>query len=47
MNVLITGVSKGLGLALANEYCIQGDNVFGVSRSVPQALPEGVMHQSA
>lgn len=47
MNVLITGVSKGLGLALANEYFQLGDNVFGISRSVPQVLPEGVIHQSA
>jgi len=47
MNVLITGISKGLGLALANEYFQQGDNVFGVSRSVPVKLLEGVMYQNA
>jgi len=47
MNIFITGISKGLGFSLANEYCQQGDNVFGVSRSVPAGLPEGIRHQSA
>jgi NAD(P)-dependent dehydrogenase (short-subunit alcohol dehydrogenase family) len=47
MDVLITGISKGLGLALAKEYFQHGDNVFGISRSVPVDLPEGVRHQSA
>lgn len=47
MNVLITGISRGLGLALAKEYFQHGDNVFGVSRSVPVELPEGVRYQSA
>ena len=47
MNVLITGISRGLGLALAKEYFQHGDNVFGISRSVPVELPEGVRHLSA
>ena len=47
MNVLITGISKGLGLALAREYVQQGNNVFGISRSVPVDFPEGLRHQTA
>ncbi len=47
MNVLITGISKGLGLALASKYCQQGDKVFGISRSKPVDIPEGVKHQQA
>lgn len=45
MNVLITGISKGLGLALAKEYHKRGNNVFGISRSVPGKLPEGIRHE--
>lgn len=44
MNVLITGISKGLGLSLAKEYFQYGDNVFGISRSVSLEIPEGVRH---
>ena len=47
MNVLITGISKGLGLALAKEYHKRGDNVLGVSRSLPGDLPEGIGHEYA
>ena len=32
-NVLITGSSSGLGLALAKSFCEQGDEVYGISRS--------------
>lgn len=32
-NVLITGSSSGLGLALAQSFCEQGDEVYGISRS--------------
>ena len=32
-NVLITGSSSGLGLALAQSLCEQGDEVYGISRS--------------
>lgn len=36
MNILITGVSKGLGLQLALAYAERGHFVFGVSRTPPQ-----------
>jgi 3-oxoacyl-[acyl-carrier protein] reductase len=32
MNVLITGVSKGIGKALRNEFISQGHDVWGISR---------------
>lgn len=33
-NVLITGSSSGLGLALTKSFCEQGDEVYGISRSL-------------
>ncbi len=47
MNIFITGISKGLGLALAKEYANRGDTVFGISRTEPEGLPEGILHQCA
>ena len=35
-NVLITGVSSGIGLGLAREYLAQGVQVFGLSRREPE-----------
>ena len=35
-NVLITGVSSGIGLGLAREYLAQGVQVFGLSRREPK-----------
>ena len=35
-NVLITGVSSGIGLGLACEYLAQGVQVFGLSRREPK-----------
>lgn len=35
MNIVITGVSRGIGLELAKYYTALGNNVFGCSRSVP------------
>lgn len=32
-NILITGVSKGLGLKLSGTFLKQGDNVYGLSRT--------------
>jgi NAD(P)-dependent dehydrogenase (short-subunit alcohol dehydrogenase family) len=46
MNVFITGISKGLGLALAKEYTKRGDAVLGISRSMPEDLPKQVVHQA-
>ncbi len=36
--ILITGVSSGLGYALATTYLEQGWKVYGVSRSYPDGL---------
>ena len=32
MNVLITGISSGLGYELAKKFIKKGDNVYGTSR---------------
>lgn len=37
--VYITGVSKGLGLALAEKFLTEGDNVVGIGRSTPIQHP--------
>ncbi len=37
-NVLVTGVSSGLGEALAALYLKQGDHVYGLSRRKPEKL---------
>ena len=38
MNILLTGVSKGLGLVTAEVLLKEGNSVFGVSRSLTPAL---------
>lgn len=40
MNILITGVSKGLGLELTRQALSKGMNVFGLSRSKTEELKE-------
>ncbi len=37
-NILITGVSSGLGLALAEEYLTQGHTVYAVGKTLPKHL---------
>src|SRR5258706_1157170 len=37
-NVFITGVSSGLGLALAKAYLASGVHVYGISRREPKEL---------
>ena len=37
-NILVTGVSRGLGLALSQQLLSQGYTVYGISRSKPQAV---------
>lgn len=36
MNILITGVTKGIGLELTKEFIKKGDRVFGVARTLPK-----------
>ncbi|MCW8908904.1 MAG: SDR family NAD(P)-dependent oxidoreductase [Sedimenticola sp.] len=43
MNVLITGISRGLGRALAKHYADRGDRVLGLSRTAPTQLHESVL----
>ncbi len=38
MNVFITGVSSGLGLELGKIYMQNGNNVYGLSRRIPEDL---------
>lgn len=38
--VFITGISNGLGHGFARSYLEDGDTVYGISRSRPQALPQ-------
>lgn len=37
-NIFITGVSSGLGEALASHYLQQGFSVYGLSRRIPENL---------
>ncbi|MEQ9366626.1 MAG: SDR family NAD(P)-dependent oxidoreductase [Leptospirales bacterium] len=42
-NVLITGVSSGLGYGFARAYLEDGWSVYGLSRRVPEGLPDGAL----
>lgn len=46
-NILITGVSAGLGHALAEKYLREGFEVFGISRRKPADLIELGLHHLA
>jgi NAD(P)-dependent dehydrogenase (short-subunit alcohol dehydrogenase family) len=46
MNILITGISRGLGKEIANQYAAEGHAVFGISRSSPKGLDSQVNWQS-
>ncbi|HFD14480.1 MAG TPA: SDR family NAD(P)-dependent oxidoreductase, partial [Epsilonproteobacteria bacterium] len=37
-NILITGVSSGLGFALAETYLEQGDAVYAIGKTIPKKL---------
>lgn len=37
-NILITGVSSGLGEALATKYLENGDNVYAIGKTIPKKL---------
>ena len=39
-NVLITGISRGLGLEVARRFLSDNWNVYGVSRSEPEDISE-------
>ena len=45
-NILITGCSSGLGLALTNYYLEKCFNVFGISRNKPDIKNENFIHKS-
>lgn len=46
-SVLVTGVSSGLGLALARKYLSAGWTVYGLSRRKPPDLSEGELFHHA
>ncbi|WP_024786852.1 SDR family NAD(P)-dependent oxidoreductase [Lebetimonas sp. JH369] len=39
MKVLITGISRGIGYGLVNEYLERSDEVYGIGRSCPFDIP--------
>lgn len=45
-NILITGCSSGLGLALTNYYLQKGFKVFGISRNKPDIADTNFIHKS-
>ena len=45
-NILITGCSSGLGLAITNHYLEKGFKVFGISRNKPDIKNENFIHKS-
>ncbi len=45
-NILITGCSSGLGLALTNKYLKKGFKVFGISRKKPDIENINFIHKS-
>lgn len=45
-NILITGCSSGLGLALTNYYLEKDFKVFGISRNKPDIKNENFIHKS-
>lgn len=45
-NVLITGCSSGLGLALTNYYLEKGFNVYAISRTKPEITNANFHHKS-
>lgn len=45
-NILITGCSSGLGLALTNYYLQIGFKVYGISRNKPDIKNENFIHKS-
>ena len=45
-NILITGCSSGLGLALSNYYLEKGFKVYGISRNKPEIQNQNFIHIS-
>jgi 3-oxoacyl-[acyl-carrier protein] reductase len=45
MNVLITGVSKGIGKALKEEFVLQGHKVWGISRQVEGSVENSILYR--
>jgi short-subunit dehydrogenase len=46
MNIFITGISKGLGLELANQYAESGHTVIGISRSAPRGIDPQITYHA-
>ena len=44
-NILITGCSSGLGLALTNYYLTKGFKIYGISRTKPDISNENFVHK--
>lgn len=47
MNILVTGVSKGLGLAIAEVLLKKGDTIYGISRSMSAELADLIKSNQA
>ena len=45
-NILITGCSSGLGLALTNYYLQKGFKVYGINRNKPEIQNQNFIHIS-
>ncbi len=45
-NILITGCSSGLGLALTNYYLSKKFKVYGISRNIPKINNQNFIHKS-
>lgn len=45
-NVIVTGASRGLGLAIASSLASAGYRVIAVARSAPEQKPEGIEFRS-
>lgn len=47
MHIFISGISRGLGRSLAQHYAARGEQVTGISRSLPDERIPGVRYGSA